>query len=364
MWSALLVALILLQPVLTLGPARAHLGLVIGGGQPGLAAALLGGRSFVGLAEPFDQADLIAIRQAGFDGVRYYFGRDAVQDEAGNLRPDGVGRLDWLLDQAGALGLRVILDLHTIEGWDGPFYQQPEAIARWQRLWLDLAQRYRERPRSVLAAYELLNEPNPVDRYGKKASPAAQARWQALAQDLVDRLRALDSRPLVVGPANYSNPEMFAGLSPLAARDIVYSVHYYQPYPFTLQGTSAWATCRGVAYDYPGAYGDCAGAAYGGYWDRARLRESLRDVARFQQTYGVPVMVGEWDYGWANTAPPAGGLRLIADAVGVFGALGLPHAWHHWGGSYYHQPGAELLSWHDGQRLVLAHEKLRAMGLG
>jgi hypothetical protein len=114
--------------------------------------------------------DLDAAAAVGFNCLRVPFDWQVIMTPEGQLRPEAeaFGRLDWLLDQAEARGLYVILDLHGLPGGANPwhssgragvnaFWRDSECQARAETIWRAIARRYRGR--SAVAAYDLINEP-------------------------------------------------------------------------------------------------------------------------------------------------------------------------------------------------------------
>ena len=114
--------------------------------------------------------DFDLIKSFGFNTVRLPFDYRALEDDAtpGQLRPNAFKWIDHALDLAEAAGVYVILDMHGVPGgqskqdhtgqadqnhlWDNPVAQD-----RTVALWKTIAERYKGR--SVVAAYDLINEP-------------------------------------------------------------------------------------------------------------------------------------------------------------------------------------------------------------
>lgn len=392
-WLALAGLIWLLSTAVPVGagppePTGSHLPITSlqGNGNPseGCAQALCGTRYVGAGAHILQERDFVEMAAAGVEGIRLYVGQDTLQDPDGTLRYDNWWVIDQALGWAARYRLGIVLDLHFVYGWDGPFYSDPTAVANWQSLWQALARRYHGQPQSVLRAYQLLNEPHPTDGSSTKSRAAADI-WNDLVAGLVPLIRAIDpGRPIVVGAAHYSIPEMFYDvandrplLRPVNAPNIIYAFHWYHPYPFTVQNSpQTWHDCHGPAYqvDYPGRYSGCAGAQYAGDWDYNRLARLLEPVRRFQQWHqrqlGGPaaIFVSEWDTGWDNQAAYPAQLRLIADEVKLFQASGYTWSWHQWGGSRWGATGCPdptMLRWISDttNQPGLATERLRALGL-
>jgi aryl-phospho-beta-D-glucosidase BglC (GH1 family) len=150
--------------------------------------------------------DLDRIQALGFNVVRVPFGYWNLQSEAGDWRRTAsgaidFGRLDWIVNQCGARGIYVILDLHGAPGFASDehssgkvkasrlFAQTPEGEASRVRtidLWTEVARHFQGN--GTVAAYDLLNEP--------MARPDDRTLW-----DLYDRIyqavRAVDADHLI-----------------------------------------------------------------------------------------------------------------------------------------------------------------------
>jgi len=159
-----------------------------------------------------------ALRDRGFTHIRLLLD---------GVRLEGAGRdayLDQMYEQAillFSLSYTVSLDLHA-----GDILEReanPEAYVT--ELWGDIAKRVRFLDPAKLAV-ELLNEPH-----------ADQATWWPLAGKLVAEIRAvLPSHSIIVGPAGPQRHEELAGLEPFPDPNVIYAVHYYDPFAFTHQG--------------------------------------------------------------------------------------------------------------------------------
>ena len=119
----------------------------------------------------FNADDVAELAALGFDHIRLPINSRVVMDDDGELLPGGFALIDGCLDWCEAAGVRVILDLHGAPGGqtgtnidDSP-RKLPELFlhehyqALTERLWVELARRYRDR--EVVGAFDLLNEPLP-----------------------------------------------------------------------------------------------------------------------------------------------------------------------------------------------------------
>lgn len=167
------------------------------------------------------------IREAGFKHVRVNLHplRDGKPDANGNLREEFFKVLDWTLDQALANQLLVILDYHDDlaispdpEGMKKPF------LASWQAI----AEHCKDRPDTVL--FEILNEP---------AAKFTQESWQDYWVAALAIIRKSNpTRTVIIGPDKWNGVGELDRLKlPADDRNLIATVHYYNPFPFTHQGT-------------------------------------------------------------------------------------------------------------------------------
>jgi endoglucanase len=187
--------------------------------------------------------DLDRIASYGFNLVRVPFGYRNLQAASGAWQRDGTGaidfsRMDWIVREAGARGIYVVLDLHV---WPGQRenYQlisrlEPggdEARARAAAIWSEVARHYAGD--GAVAAFDLANEP--------EGSPG-----DALQRALGEAVRAQDpERVVIVESSDYAN------LRDPYWSNTVWSGHYpVDDGPGTVEERVArWGAERGLAGD-------------------------------------------------------------------------------------------------------------------
>ncbi|MDQ1727407.1 MAG: glucan 1,3-beta-glucosidase, partial [Frankiaceae bacterium] len=149
------------------------------------------------------EADIAAIAAEGFDHVRVPINARVVQTDDGELIEDGLRLIDNVIAWCRAHGLWVILDLHGAPGGqtgtnidDSPngvpelFTSAPYTKLTID-LWRALAERYSGE--TVVAAYDLLNEPLPNDYQHLYADELVQ-----LYKDITAAIREVDSDHAIV----------------------------------------------------------------------------------------------------------------------------------------------------------------------
>ncbi|REF37227.1 glycoside hydrolase family 5 protein [Thermasporomyces composti] len=290
------------------------------------------------------EADIAAFAATGGNLLRVGFSNRPLmrKEEPFDLDPGAFEQLDRILDSCERHGVRVVIDPHTFPGLrddyttfpDDEFWKDLRYHELAMRLWDAVASRYHDRG-EVLAGYDLLNEPAVPDIHAEEGP----ASWNALVLDLVATIRAHDpDRPILVAsaisprrdsPLWYTRFESVNALPPPPDPNIVITPHMYAPHAFTHQGVSY---PEGVAYP-----GEVPGEAWEGlpasvYWDSETIRRYLAPALEYQQTYQVPIFVGEFSAPrWIGDS----GNRYLRDTIDWFERFGWSwayHAWREWHG--------------------------------
>ena len=195
----------------------------------------------------------------GFNCTRVLTSARGVLDNTG----DYLGLLDRVIDYAGTIGLRVIVDMHNDEGghsardnWgtappNGLWYDKggasdgtdgggnPGTIADadFEEAWVKLAARWKDKP--AILGYDLINEPHSgrTTWGGYDGEPGSNTDIRAMYIRDGDAIHAIDPRPLIVaeGVQNYRGGAYEGDLRGVAkwpvtlktARKVVYSPHVY-----------------------------------------------------------------------------------------------------------------------------------------
>ncbi len=152
--------------------------------------------------------------------------------------------LDKNIGWARKHDIRLILDLHVpiASFWLAPNHPET-SFALWtdkhiqQRniaLWEAIATRYKDE--TIIAAYDILNEPVTSDADG--------TQWRELAQQMVNAIRSIDTNHLIVVEHLYGVNERYGTLgieTQFLVNDpnILYDFHFYEPVEYTHQ-YAAW----------------------------------------------------------------------------------------------------------------------------
>jgi endoglucanase len=168
------------------------------------------------------------IKEGGFNHVRINLHpfRDAKLGTDHAVGAAWFETLDWAVRQALASELLVILDFHEFQAMgEDPAGNKERFLAVWRQI----AEHCKNSPESVL--FEILNEPN------KKLTAEL---WNPLLREALGVIRQSNPRrTVIVGPTSWNNINDLAKLDlPGDDRNLIVTVHYYSPFPFTHQGAA------------------------------------------------------------------------------------------------------------------------------
>ena len=213
------------------------------------------------------------LKEAGFQSVRvnlHAFGHMGPGPDW-TLAPAWLATLDWVVREARAQGLLVILDLHNFnEMGRDPQGNRDRFLAFWRQLSRHCA------PADDGVIFEILNEPT------KSLTPEI---WNAYLRDALAIIREQNpARTVIVGPAFSNSIDHLAELElPETDRNLIVTVHYYKPMEFTHQG-APWSKHK----DRSGV--DWAGTAA----ERQAVRDDFSRVAAWARTHERPIFLGEF----------------------------------------------------------------------
>lgn len=173
--------------------------------------------------------DFQRIAQLGYNVVRLPFNHVVLEDDANPFvyKASGWALLDSIMSWAETCGVYVVLDLHSAPGGQSPYFiADPDGgqARLWDNttnnkqrtieLWRAIASRYANR--TIVAGYDLLNEP----------IPPSGADLVSLDQQIVTAIRQVDPNHMILveGAAFATDFSIFTG--PLDANQ-AYSFHQY-----------------------------------------------------------------------------------------------------------------------------------------
>jgi aryl-phospho-beta-D-glucosidase BglC (GH1 family) len=276
--------------------------------------------------------DIAVLRRWGVNLIRYQITQPKLIQADGRwtLGDAAFSGIDRILEQSRRYGLRVVIDLHAAslffpgEPWKESSIKEWTDIDNRKRLaevWESIALRYRD-DREVIAAYEILNEPAPP-RF-----PEGYSALSEIMKETTAAIRRHDAwHTIVVSGPEYSGPKSIGLLTPTGDSNSVYTVHMYEPLPFSHQGI-AWATGdTPVGQKYPGPIGlGWKNAKVEHYIDKAWLEACLRPVSDYQARHQVRIWIGEFSA--RRICPDNSALRWLDDVTDIFERNGWDWAYH------------------------------------
>jgi endoglucanase len=167
------------------------------------------------------------MRAQGFDHVRVPVGWHHYTGPAPDytLSPEIFGRADFVVTNALAAGLAVIINIHHFnEFTSNPPAQTEQFIAIWRQV----AAHYEKFPGDL--AFELLNEP-------KDAATTAVMN-PVYARAIAEIRKTNPRRTLFAGPGHWNSIEELKNLVLPPDDNVIVTVHCYSPAMFTHQGAS------------------------------------------------------------------------------------------------------------------------------
>ncbi len=179
------------------------------------------------------EGDFKNIADLGLNCVRINFTYMNLTTDGRTLRENAFDKLDWALDMCEKYGLYAILDLHGAVGsqnmdnhsgtdadWD--LYPNEEHRAWTIELWKAVAQRYKDR--TVVAAYDLLNEP--------RSAPGKYAGKEQFDfyDELYNAVRAVDANHVIIMEC-FTFPTHGVSEKEYNWENVAYSYHIYNQTP-------------------------------------------------------------------------------------------------------------------------------------
>ncbi len=253
----------------------------------------------------FKERHFKLIHDGGFQTVRINL--HALQrmkaDNGYKLGNGWLNTLDWAVKNALANNLMVILDLHNYTDIaKDPMGFKPRFLAYWKQI----ATRFQQAPNTVL--FEILNEPN------GKLTPQL---WNEFLGEALAIIRATNPvRTVVVGPPFWNGIDHLEELVlPEEDRNIIVTVHYYEPMEFTHQG-APWE--KETVH--------LSGVKWGSEEEKKRIDNDFAGVQKWSLQHRRPILLGE--FGAYEKGPMDSRARYTAYVARTAESLGW--AWTYW----------------------------------
>jgi endoglucanase len=246
-----------------------------------------------------EEAAMIA--RMGIKHVRLCAAPRVVMDATtGEVRADRAPQLEAAIQRFHRAGLLVVLDIHNE---DRPSELDPLWQDAFVKFWTALATRLSKFDPDLMI-FEIINEPV----FDKR-----EEEWNSLNARLAAAIRqsAPQHTIMTTGP-NWGGIDGLKKLKLLPDKNVIYSFHCYEPFPFTHQGAT-WSSeevkpLRGVPYpSSPEAVADLLPALddkprsrgmvenYGRQrWNKDRLAARFKEGIEWGARNGVPLYCGEF----------------------------------------------------------------------
>lgn len=251
----------------------------------------------------FQEKHFRLIHEAGFQAIRVNLHALTRMNAEGRLNEAWWRTLDWIVKNALANQLAVILDLHNYtDVAKNPEAFRPKIMAFWRQV----GEHFKDAPDAVL--FEVLNEPN-----GKLTAEL----WNEYLAGVLKTIRVDNpSRTVIVGPASWNGIGSLQYLKlPEDDRNLIVTVHYYTPMEFTHQG-APWS--KSTVH--------LSGVTWGTDAEMRKSDEDLWKANRWAKENRRPIFLGE--FGAYDKAPLESRLRYIAYIARTAETLGW--AWGYW----------------------------------
>ena len=231
------------------------------------------------------------VKSSGFDTVRIpvsFMDKIGSAESGYAIDTAWMNRIKTVVDYALDSGLYVIMDMHHDGSKDitGKWIdisllkgtKRTEMLTKFSAVWTQIAETFADYDQRLV--FESMNEVMIGDSYGY-TSALAYENISALNQTFVNAVRSVDGnsdRCLLIPGYNTNIDLTISGLfkkpTDTTANRLMLSVHYYDPYDFTLneQGTSTWGSSEEIAY----------------------LKSQMQKISAFASSLNMPVIIGEY----------------------------------------------------------------------
>lgn len=254
------------------------------------------------------QSLIRAVKNAGYKTIRIpvtYMNRIGPAPDY-TIDASWLDRVRQVVDYAMDEGLYTIINVHHDGNHDTGYgawlhvddWNQTAVRAKYRRVWQQIAEKFKNYGSKLM--FESMNEVMEQGNYGTPNQSSTYPNINALNQICVDTVRASggnNAQRYIIVPGyntNIYSTAVFKGFqlpSDSAKDKLMVSVHYYDPYDFSLNESNdniyAWGRS---AID--------AGNPHAITWhDEASVQESMQQLKDAFTSKGIPVVVGEFGAG-------------------------------------------------------------------
>ncbi len=174
--------------------------------------------------------EIKAWREIGLTHIRIPFIAEslATSYEDARFDPEKIRFLKQTLNEFKKNNLMVILDFHPGDPFKRKLKGNPREVQQLRNFWGGLARELRDSDPEFVS-FELLNEPN----------LGAADEWWAIQRVLMAEVRSVaPNHTIVVEADRWTAIDEMITRTPYADKNVVYAVHFYEPFIFTHQGAT------------------------------------------------------------------------------------------------------------------------------
>lgn len=221
-------------------------------------------------------------------------------------------QLDQRIPLFRAAGIRVVINLYSPPGGfqrekvctsSHRIFCETWAQQQFMTTWEKIAARYRDE--KTIYGYDLVNEP------GFRAAAPGLMNWNKLALQTVKRIRAIDSRHLIIVEPPYGDVGRLKQLNRIPYSNVVYSIHFYFPLEFQHQGING----RRMGVSYPTKK-----------LNKKSLEKQVATIKAFQKKVKGKIYVGEFSA--VRWAPKNSSYLYLRDLISLFEKNGWNWTYH------------------------------------
>lgn len=290
----------------------------------------------------FQEKDVIAIKDMGFDHLRLPVDEEQMWDENGVRHDEAFKLMTNCLNWCQKHQLKVIVDLHILRSHHfnaavKPLWTDPKEQDKFYKLWIDLSAALKQYPVSDVA-YELMNEAVADD----------PEQWNNLVANAVKELRKLEpERIIVIGSNRWQSANTFDVLKVPDDKNIILSFHFYEPFLLTHYQAS-WTGLKNYTgpVHYPGALitkaefdmltpdqQEIAMDYVDKEWNIETIEKMMQLPIEKGKQLGLQVYCGE--YGVIDGSPEEDKIRWYTDMITIFNKNNIASAnWNYKSGSF------------------------------
>lgn len=213
-------------------------------------------------------------------------------------------RVKEVVDQALMNGLAVIINMHHYDD----LYSSPETErVKFINLWQQISEYFS--PYDNRLFFEILNEPN---------GNLTEVKWNTYLAEAINTIRVTNPlRTILIGTPEWGGMSSIDQLTlPPGEKNIIVTVHYYQPFQFTHQGAE-WVN---GSNNWLGTKWSASPS------ELAVMEEQFKKAYTWGREKGVPVNLGE--FGSYHKADIQSRVRWTSAVRGLAEKYGM--SWHYW----------------------------------